>query len=357
LFLALIFYINKTLTYLDERRVNLEIDFNTRKNMSAFAYLTAKINSKTYKIIDKINDLLFMRKIARNWIDVALFRIGLKKILTVKFRDGETAYFENREDYFSFWNHDLGQKELLKTNKNIRYEIKDNIFELEHQNKKIYFYYDSDKQISNTIALIKENFINEQYKWLDVKGKDVVDVGVNIGDTAIYFALKGAKHVYAFEPYPYSYNIAKKNIKLNHIEDKITLLNEGCGRNGFVAIKEDYENIGGTDLKNFNDGMKIKTASLDEIVKRFDLKQATLKVDCEGCEYDLILNASNEALKAFDQIIVEYHYGYGNLVKRLRQAGFKLKYSLPKYTRNREAENSDMYLGLIYAKNRLYYEK
>jgi len=47
--------------------------------------------------------------------------------------------------------------------------------------------------------------------------------------------------VYAFEPYPYSYNIAKKNIKLNHLEDKITLLNEGCGKSGFVTIQEDYE--------------------------------------------------------------------------------------------------------------------
>jgi len=66
----------------------LKLDFNPRKNMSAFAYLTAKMNSK----IDKINDLLSMRKIAKNWIDVALFRIGLKKTLTIKFRDGKQIH-------------------------------------------------------------------------------------------------------------------------------------------------------------------------------------------------------------------------------------------------------------------------
>jgi len=65
----------------------------------------------------------------------------------------------------------------------------------------------------------------------------------------------------------------------------------------------------------------------------------------------LILKASDNALKAFDQIIMEYHYGYRNLVKRLRQAEFKVKYSLPKYSHNVEAEDSNMYLGLIYAKN------
>jgi len=314
----------------------LKLDFDTRKNMSAFAYLATKI--------DKINDLLYIRKIAKNWIDVALFRIGLKKTLTIKFRDGKSAYFKSKKEYFGFWNQELGQKELLKTVKNIQnYKIKGNNIELRYRNKKLYFYL-------NGIGDINANFIEEQYKWLDVEGKNVVDVGANVGDTAIYFALKGAKHVYAFEPYPYSYNIAKKNIKLNHLEDKITLLNEGCDKSGFVTIKEDYKNVGGTDLKNFKEGKKIRIESLDEIVKRFNLKHAALKVDCEGCEYNLILNASDEALKAFDQIIMEYHYGYKNLVKRLRRAGFIVKYSLPDYGYNIEAEDSNMYIGLIYAK-------
>ena len=295
----------------------MKLDFDPRKNMSAFAYFTSKINSKIDKIIDKINDLLSMRKIAKNWIDVALFRIGLKKTLTIKFRDGKTVHFKNREEYFDFWKLDDCSPELLKGNIKI---------------------------------------MDRMYKWLDVKGKDVIDIGANIGDSAIYFALRGAKRVYAFEPYPYSYNIAKKNIKLNRLEGKITLLNEGCGKSGSIAIKEDYKNTVGTDLKSFKEGKKIRIKGLDEIVKRFNLKHAALKVDCEGCEYDLILNASDEALHAFDQIIMEYHYGYRNLVKGLRQAGFKVKYNLPKYLHNIEAENSNTYLGLIYAK-RLYDEK
>ena len=106
------------------------------------------------------------------------------------------------------------------------------------------------------------------YKWLDVKAKDVIDVGAYIGDSAIYFALRCAKHVYAFEPYPYSYNIAMKNIKLNHLENKITLLNEGCGKSGSIAIKEDYENTVATYLKNFKEGKKIRIESLDEVVKK-----------------------------------------------------------------------------------------
>jgi len=81
----------------------LKLDFDPRKNMSAFAYLIAKINSKIGKIIGKINDLLYIRKIAKNWIDVALFRIGLKKTLRVWFRDGEMFLLKNHMFYFDFW--------------------------------------------------------------------------------------------------------------------------------------------------------------------------------------------------------------------------------------------------------------
>ena len=320
----------------------MKLDFDTRKNMSAFAYLTAKIN--------KINDFLSIRRMGKNWIDVLLFRAQLKKTLTIKFRDGKSAYFKNKKEYFYFWNQELGHNELLKTVKNIQhYKIKGTIIEFTYQNKKLYFYHNGNKQVSSIIRLINENFIEEQYKWLDVKGKDVIDVGANIGDTAIYFALRGAKRVYAFEPYSYLHNIAKKSIELNHLEDKITLLNEGCGESGFVTIKEG-ENTGGTEIKNFGKGKKIRIESLDEIVKRFNLKHSALKVDCEGCEYSLILNASDETLQVFDQIIMEYHYGYRNLVKRLKRAGFKVKYALPKYSYNIEAEDKNMYVGLIYAK-------
>jgi len=298
--------------------------------MSAFDKFYSKL---------RIEDIKHIIKVTKNWHELILFRLGLKRKIDIVLKNGGKFRVNNHDDYNDFWK--FGQ---LLLNKNVKVDKKRHLiivkFEIKQNLKKAIFGFKTIKDLRNMGEPIAENLMYESYKMLDVSNRDVVDVGANIGDTAIYFALKSAKHVYAFEPYPYSYNIAMKNIKLNHLEDKITLLNEGCGRSGFVTIKEDYENTGSADLKNFKEGKKIRIESLDEIVKRFNLKHAALKVDCEGCEYDLILNASDEALKAFDQIIMEYHYGYRNLVKRLRQAGFKVKYSLPTY----------MYLGLIYAK-------
>ena len=36
-------------------------------------------------------------------------------------------------------------------------------------------------------------FVYEEYKFLEVAGKTVIDVGANIGDTAIYFGINGLK--------------------------------------------------------------------------------------------------------------------------------------------------------------------
>ena len=89
-----------------------------------------------------------------------MFRIGLKKTLTIKFRDGKSAYFKSKKEYFDFWKQGLGQNELLKTIKNTPVKsihYKSNNIELEYQNRKIYFYYDTNKQLINNISLINEN--------------------------------------------------------------------------------------------------------------------------------------------------------------------------------------------------------
>ncbi|MEM3265170.1 MAG: FkbM family methyltransferase [Thermoplasmata archaeon] len=214
-------------------------------------------------------------------------------------------------------------------------------------------FYDTPIQFANTISLIKEQFFYEQYKWLDVKGKDAADIGANVGDTAIYFGLKGAKHVYAFEPYPYSYNLAKRNIAENKLEKVVTILNNGVGSNSSeIKIKADYKNTGNTNLKSFNSGQNVKIITLENIVKQYKINNGILKIDCEGCEYGIVLNAKKETLKKFDQIMIEYHYGYKNLVRKLKEAGFHVKITVPQFYFNSDAENHNMIVGMIYAKRK-----
>ena len=72
-------------------------------------------------------------------------------------------------------------------------------------------------------------------------------------------------------------------------------------------------------------------------------------MDCEGCEYDSILETANEILQKFSHIQIEYHYGYKNLKEKLESAGFSVKVTKPYVTIN--YEGSKWFLGFLYATN------
>ena len=138
---------------------------------------------------------------------------------------------------------------------------------------------------------------------------------------------------------------------MNKLYDKITLLNEGCGGNkGKIRVDVNYKNLGGTDLKNFKNGTDINITTLSEILKRFEItEEAVLKIDCEGCEYNVLLATKNSDLRRFKQIQIEYHYRYLNLKRKLEDAKFKVDLMMPRYMNNIDAENKEMFLGLMYA--------
>ena len=60
---------------------------------------------------------------------------------------------------------------------------------------------------------LSEIFFNEDYSKLNVHNKTVIDIGGFIGDSAIYFILKGAKKCITLEPFPANFKILLKNIQ------------------------------------------------------------------------------------------------------------------------------------------------
>ena len=83
---------------------------------------------------------------------------------------------------------------------------------------------------------------------------------------------------------------------------------------------------------------------------QFNVDSAILKMDCEGCEYDSILDSPKEVLQKFDFIFIEYHYGYINLKEKLEQCGFEVSISPPTFFNNTNAKIPKTYLGDMYAK-------
>jgi len=147
----------------------------------------------------------------------------------------------------------------------------------------------------------------EEYEFLNVQNKSVLDIGAFVGDSSIYFILKGAKKVYAIEPHPEAYNEMIENIKLNNMEDKIISINIGINyKENYISIYKKVLDTQGTLLKPENNGIKVPAGKLSEIIDKYNIDAQILKMDCEGCEYDIILK-DYDTIKEFDEIGFEYH--------------------------------------------------
>jgi FkbM family methyltransferase len=194
-------------------------------------------------------------------------------------------------------------------------------------------------------------FVGQAYSFLPVKEKTVIDVGANIADSAIYFAVKGAKRVIALEPFLQNYEIAKKNILLNNLSDKIDILLAGCSsKSTHIIIDPDEKSNGLSHITPHSNGIMIPLFTLEDLVLRASSEQLVLKIDCEGCEYDSILSTPSEVLMNFSHIQIEYHHGYRDLKEKLEKSGFEVRIKPPLFEKSR-VYNKGAYVGYIYATN------
>jgi len=163
---------------------------------------------------------------------------------------------------------------------------------------------------------ILEIFDEGIYEVVDCKNKDVIDVGAFVGDSAIYFTLKGARRVIAVEPHPKAYKELVENVRLNGLEQRIIPINAALSSViGAIELSlEDVDtaSIAKNPLKTFIKRHKdintyrVKAVTLSEIMKLYDVEGGVLKMDCEGCEYDIIINDFKHVAH-FDELIFEYH--------------------------------------------------
>jgi FkbM family methyltransferase len=261
----------------------------------------------------------------RNWPQLVLFRLGLRDRVIAQWRSGGSVAIQSMQAWVDLQRSVSWSQELLRSY-GFTVSPRDQEFEFTFRGKVLRFHAES---LVNSSGMLVEQFVEEQYKWLQVTGKQVLDVGANVGDSAIYFALNGARHVYSFEPYPYTYRLAKRNVELNDLEKHITLLNMGCGKEGTITVDPELKSEPSSTLVPSHAGDTVRIVSLKRIVEDYGLNDAIGKIDGEGCEYELILGASDSDLLAFRQLMIEYHHGCAHLVDRLRRVGFHVTHSRP----------------------------
>ena len=92
------------------------------------------------------------------------------------------------------------------------------------------------------------------------------------------------------------------------MEDRIIPINLG------ISYNSDYVTINVKDIplvistlfdSNNNTDIKIPAGKLSDIIEKYNIDAQVLKMDCEGCEYDIILK-DYDTIKESEEIEFEY---------------------------------------------------
>jgi hypothetical protein len=171
--------------------------------------------------------------------------------------------------------------------------------------------------VIQTLAMLVERFGDEEYRWLEVAGRVVIDVGANVADSVIYFATRGAAYVYGYEPDDEAFAAAVRNVQINDIK------NADVTHAAVIGAGE-VETAGSISLAS---ALKRARTERPEL-------QIVCKIDCDGCEYNILENVgvSPELVRPVSQFMVEYHWrSPGPLCNVLEELGFEVVTTTPRH--------------------------
>lgn len=150
------------------------------------------------------------------------------------------------------------------------------------------------------IWTLKETLVDQQYeKFYKIKKTDlVIDIGAAIGDFSISVSKK-AKRVIAYECDLERLMLMEKNIKLHRSKN--------------ILLKDE------------------KALSLNQILTKIN-QVDFLKVDCEGCEYQIFKNTSKKTYQKIKYLAMEVHLfdkkmqsNFSALISELKKNDFSIK--------------------------------
>jgi FkbM family methyltransferase len=153
-------------------------------------------------------------------------------------------------------------------------------------------------------TILAETFIYDvHFAGSDLSGKLVVDAGAFVGDTALYFAQRGAQ-VLAYEPDPDNFRLLKRNLSLNpELSRRIRCFNAAVGESGTMRMTVGLGSVSGGYLEG-GESLHVPSCSLGDILADCPGREAfLLKADCKGSEFKIV---RQPGLAQFERLSIEY---------------------------------------------------
>jgi FkbM family methyltransferase len=209
---------------------------------------------------------------------------------------------------------------------------------------------------ANDLGLIELVFVHRNYNFIPSQQINVIDIGMNIGDTCLYFASNlNIIKVWGYELCEPTYKIALKNFAVNpEISKKITPNCYGLGAKNeiiqipfhidFLGANGAFEKAGKHLFRGKGELLNCQVKNIsEEFIKINSTLPILLKVDVEGSEYDIFREMDRtNSFNNVKYVMMEYHFGHQDLIEILHRNGFEVNEIF-------SSKNDNIDLGMIYA--------
>ncbi|HHX65642.1 MAG TPA: FkbM family methyltransferase [Chloroflexi bacterium] len=190
------------------------------------------------------------------------------------------------------------------------------------------------------IWIIKEICLDRDYERHSVPIEDgwtVVDIGAGLGDFYAYAARHNPRgRIYACEPFPGSYDLLIENMRLNGIENvrALPIAVDGCRETMALDVESGEPvrySVAEEREPDATRALDVRCTTLDRLLDEHGIERCDyLKIDCEGSEYNILMQAAPGTLDRVRHLCIEYHEGVtscsgDDLVRFLQAQGFDVK--------------------------------
>jgi len=164
----------------------------------------------------------------------------------------------------------------------------------------------------------RDNFEIRLFRYLreNVKPGDVIlEVGANVGIFTVSLArwVGPAGHVYAFEPAPDARDTLRHHLRLNHVQERVTVIPEavsdtpGCA--SFYVVGTSGENTLSPKHSRIPcaDSIDVNVTTTDAFCRQRRIAPSLVKIDIEGYEFHALRGAKRTIERHSPRIVLELH--------------------------------------------------
>ena len=166
------------------------------------------------------------------------------------------------------------------------------------------------------VWIIKETCLDLDYERLSGPIQadwNIIDIGAGLGDYALG-AARCNPHgvVHAYEPFPGSFDLLQQNLRLNQIGNVSAFAEAVSDHTGTLQLE-----MSGAAVQHRTAGagqaqvsVGVPAITLSQALARLNGAPCDLlKMDCEGAEYEILMNADEACWPLLKRIVMEYHDG------------------------------------------------